>query len=113
MLRGFVTTLSIVSALLAGAFLLSDQYRMAEATSVAQMTPAATSMTTNSNFAAKGDQLPRGVRLSALAGAGDAAAARIVETHARAMAANAAGTFLTVGTRSGPAETTLTRVRTN
>jgi hypothetical protein len=112
MLRGFITTVSVVSILFAGAFLLSDQYRMAEATSVAQMTPAATSMTTNSNFAAKGDQLPRGVQLSAVTGEAADAVARIVETHARAMQANASGTFLTVGTRSGAAETTLTRVRT-
>ena len=109
MLRGFATTLAVVSAVTLVAWAYSDQARMAKATPTAQMTPATTSATTNSNLAAKGDRLQVGVRLSGAAGS-DGAMDRILEAHARAMSENASNQFMTVAVPSGHDETTLVRV---
>ena len=109
MLRGFVTTLAVVSGVTLAAWAYSDQYRTANATTAAEMTPVASSITTNSNLAAKGDRLQVGVRLSGAAG-GDGAMDRIMEAHARAMAENASNEFMTVAVPSGHDETTLVRV---
>ncbi|HYI06514.1 MAG TPA: hypothetical protein VD858_16595 [Reyranella sp.] len=109
MLRGFATTLAVVSAVTLAAWAYSDQMRTAGATSVAEMTPSASSITTNSNLAAKGDRLQVGVRLSGAAGGGGAVD-RIMEAHALAMAENASNLHMTVAVSSGHNETTLTRV---
>jgi hypothetical protein len=112
MLRGFATTLAVVSAITLVAWSYADQARMARATPIAEITPAATSMTTNSNLAAKGDKLDTGVRLSGASGADtDGAIDRIIGAHlvARDMAANAK--FVTVASAGVVAnETVLTRV---
>ena len=111
MLRGFISTLAVVSAITLTAWTFADQSRTASATTVAEMTPAATSATTNSNLAAKGDQLSKGVRLSGLTGAGsDGAVNRIAEAHTVAMLENAGNQFMTVAVSSGHASTTLVRV---
>ncbi|MFC5068425.1 hypothetical protein [Flaviflagellibacter deserti] len=109
MLRGFATTLAVVSAVTLVAWAYTDQARMARATTAAEMTPVTSSATTNSNLAAKGDRLSVGVRLSGVASA-DGAMDRIMEAHARAMAENASDRFMTVSVPSGHDETTLVRV---
>lgn len=111
MLRGFTTTLGVVTAITLVAWTYAEQGRMASATPVAEMTPAATSATTNSNLAAKGDQLSMGVRLSSAASVDtDGAVNRIVAAHSRAMMENANKEFMTVAISSGPTETTLARM---
>ncbi len=107
MLRGFLTTLGVVSAVTLAAWAYSDQYRIAGATP-AEMTPqASTSATTNSNLAAKGDRLDLGLHVAA---ADKDALARIVNAHAQAVEANAGSSFMTVAVPSGHNETTLVRV---
>lgn len=111
MLRGFISTLAVVSAITLTAWSFADQSRMASATPVAEMTPAATSATTNSNLAAKGDQLAKGVRLSGLTGSENGGAVdRIAGAHAVAMLENSGNQFMTVAVASGHASTTLVRV---
>lgn len=111
MLRGFITTLAVVSAVTLVAWAYTEQSRMASATTTtAEITPSATSATTNSNLAAKGDRLDIGtVRLSGVATA-DGAMDRIIAAHAQALEANASSSFMTVSVPSGHNETTLVRV---
>jgi hypothetical protein len=109
MLRGFVTTLGLVSAVTLAAWAYTDQYRTAGATP-AEMTPStATSATTNSNLAAKGDRLDIGTLHMASANF-NGEMDRIVGAHARALEANASTSFMTVSVPSGHNETTLVRV---
>lgn len=111
MLRGFLTTFTAVSAITLAAWAYTDQSRMAGATPAAEMTPATTSMTTNSNLAAKGDREKVGARLSMVAGVDmDGAMDRIISAHAKAMEANTTGEFMTVSVPSGHNESTLVRV---
>jgi hypothetical protein len=112
MLRGFLTTFAVVSAVTLGAWAYTDTYRTAGASANPEMTPATTSATTNSNLAAKGDRLDIGTaRLSAVASVGgDGAMDRIISAHAKALEANASGAFVTVSVPSGQNETTLMRV---
>lgn len=105
MLRGFITTLAIVSAIMLGAWAYAEQARMASATTIPAVTPAATSMTTNSNLAAKGDKLDVGVRLSA--DLRNSEISRIMEAHAR-FASNSE--YMTIAQPTGINETTLVRV---
>jgi hypothetical protein len=108
MLRGFITTLGIVSAVTLAAWAYTDQNRMADATPAA-MTPPTASATTNSNLAAKGDRLDIGTMH--MAGTNqDGAMDRIIGAHARALEANASTSFMTVSVPSGQNETTLVRV---
>jgi hypothetical protein len=111
MLRGFMTTFGVVSAVTLVAWAYTDQSRMAGATP-AEMTPATASATTNSNLAAKGDRLDVGlIHLSGAASLDkDGALDRIVGAHARALEANASNQFMTVAVPSGHNETTLVRV---
>lgn len=108
MLRGFITTFGIVSAVTLAAWAYTDQSRMAGATP-AEMTPSASSSTTNSNLAAKGDRLDIGMIQTAGMNA-DGAMDRIIGAHARALEANANGNFMTVEVPSGHNESTLVRV---
>jgi hypothetical protein len=111
MLRGFMTTFGVVSAITLVAWAYTDQSRMAGATPAAEMTPTATSATTNSNLAAKGDRLDIGIRLSGAASVDrDGVLDRIISAHAQAMEANASNHFMTVSVPSGHNETTLVRV---
>jgi hypothetical protein len=110
MLRGFLTTFAVVSAVMLGAWAYTDTYRTAGATANPEMTPATTSATTNSNLAAKGDRLDIGTARLSVAANGDAALDRIISAHAKALEANASGSFLTVSVPSGHNETTLMRV---
>jgi hypothetical protein len=107
MLRGFATTFGLVATFILGANLYADQVRTAGA-SVANITPAATSITTNSNVAAKGDRLPAGPKF-VMAETGDGAARRVLEAHALAMHQSRTGKFLTIARRTGVNETTLAR----
>jgi hypothetical protein len=112
MLRGFVTTLAVVSAITLTAWTFADQARMAKATPIADVTPAATSITTNSNLAAKGDALEVAPQLAADTSMdGGEAFGRIVGAHQVAMAENAAKRFVTVSRAGTANETVLTRVR--
>lgn len=106
MLRGFMTTLGVVSAIAIAAWAYSDQYRMAGATP-AEMTPSTVSATTNSNLAKKGDRLDLGLHVAA---ADSGALDRIISAHAQAVEASASSTFMTVAVPSGHGETTLVRV---
>lgn len=108
MLRGFLTTLGIVSAVTLAAWAYTDQNRMAGATP-AEMTPVTTSATTNSNLAAKSDRLDVGILHMAGVNS-DGAMDRIIGAHARALEANADSSFMTVSVPSGHNETTLVRV---
>jgi hypothetical protein len=110
MLRGFLTTFAVVSAVMLGAWAYTDTYRTAGATANPEMTPATTSATTNSNLAAKGDRLDIGTSRLSVAASSDAVLDRIVSAHAKALEANASGAFLTVSVPSGHNETTLMRV---
>jgi hypothetical protein len=110
MLRGFLTTFAVVSAVMLGAWAYTDTYRTAGATANPEMTPAATSATTNSNLAAKGDRLDIGTDYLSVAANGDQVMDRIISAHAKALEANASGAFLTVSVPSGHNETTLMRV---
>jgi hypothetical protein len=112
MLRGFMTTFGVVSAITLVAWAYTDQSRMAGATPAAEMTPTTSSLTTNSNLAAKGDRLDVGViHLSGAASVDrDGALDRIISAHAQAMEANASNQFMTVSVPSGHNETTLVRV---
>ena len=109
MIRGFLTTFTIVSAAMLGAWAYTDQNRMAGATPAAENTPSTASATTNSNLAAKGDRLDMGT--THIAGVNtDGMMDRIVSAHARALEANASNAFMTVSVPSGHNETTLVRV---
>ncbi|WP_222874601.1 hypothetical protein [Terrihabitans soli] len=111
MLRGFLTTFAVVSAVMLGAWAYTDTYRTAGATAAnPEMTPAATSATTNSNLAAKGDRLDIGTERLSVAANGGPALDRIISAHAKALEANASGAFVTVSVPSGHNETTLMRV---
>lgn len=112
MLRGFLTTFAVVSAVTLGAWAYTDTYRTAGATANPEMTPATTSATTNSNLSAKGDRLDIGTARLSVAGSagGTEAMDRIISAHAKALEANASGAFVTVSVPSGDAETTLMRV---
>ena len=112
MLRGFATTLAVVSCIMMGAWAYAEQARMASATPVPAVTPLSeASATTNSNVAAKGDRLAIGPQF-AVAGYADqdGSMKRIVEAHARAMQESAQNRSMTIGLASGPRETTLMRV---
>ncbi|MGQ4272919.1 hypothetical protein [Terrihabitans sp. B22-R8] len=114
MLRGFLTTLGIVSAITLVSWTYADQTRMARATPVADITPAATSVTTNSNLAAKGDQLKADVKFSSAASVdNDGAINRIVEAHLLTKSKNDNTKFLTVAKAGAGNETILTRVPLN
>lgn len=106
MLRGFLTTLGVVSAVTLAAWAYTDQNRMAGATP-AEMTPQTTSATTNSNLAAKGDRLDLGLHVAT---SDRGALERIVNAHSQAVEASAGSSFMTVSVPSGHNETTLVRV---
>jgi hypothetical protein len=106
MLRGFITTLAIVTAITMGAWAYTEQARMASATPIPSITPAASSATTNSNVAKKGDKLEVGTQMAADHRNGEIT--RIMEAHARV--ASASGEYMTIAQPSGQNETTLVRV---
>ena len=109
MLRGFATTLALVSAVMMGAWAYAEQYRVASATTIPAITPNAVSMTTSSNIAAKGDRLD--LQFSGATSIDhDGSLQRIIGAHARAMAENDHNRSMTVALRSAPNETTLMRV---
>lgn len=109
MLRGFITTLAVVSAIMLGAWAYSEQARMASATVIPAVTPPTTSVTTNSNLAKKGDKLEVGVQLSGVrSDRRNDEITRIMEAHARV--ASEAREYITVAQPTGHNETTLTRV---
>lgn len=105
MLRGFITTLAIVSAIMLGAWAYSEQARMASATTIPAVTPSATSMTTNSNLAAKGDKLDVGVQMSA--DSRNSEITRIMEAHARVSTTRE---YMTIAQPTAENQTTLVRV---
>jgi len=93
MLRGVVTTLSLVSALGVGAWVFSEQSRMATAA-------------TTEVASAKADQLPS--KAATRVSNGDTA--RIEQAHFVAMRDNASDHFMTVSQPGGTQTTILVRV---
>ncbi|MDX6805308.1 hypothetical protein [Terrihabitans rhizophilus] len=104
--------MAVVSAITLTAWTYADQARMAKATPVADVTPAATSITTNSNLSAKGDALSVAPQLAADTSMdGGEAFGRIVGAHQVAMSEHASKRFVTVAKAGVSNETVLTRVR--
>jgi hypothetical protein len=101
MLRGFTTTLAIVTALMMGAWAYSEQSRVASAGNP--------SIDIAGMAAPKGDRLQVGHSTAdALDGYGIQSEARIIQAHMKAEEASAR--YLTVAQPGGPNETILTRV---
>ena len=103
MLRGFATTLAVVTTLMMGAWAYSEQSQMASAST----SPDAAMSSVVAAAAPKSDRLA-----PAVANAGgygiENAEGRIIQAHARVIEAN--GRYHTVAKQAGPRTTVLVRV---
>lgn len=102
MLRGFVTTLGVVTTMTLGAWAFTDQSRTATADNNA--------VDAASVAAPKGDRLAAGGDVWTSGYGASHADARIFQAHSRVAEENASSDYMTVAKRSGPGHTVLIRV---